>query len=101
MPFLSPEEVKFIAAHVKAGLLSAIGGIVGYAVDVMHRGQTFSITGYLVFVFTAFFVGQVLWSWLPTDMPGKGGILMIAGTAAYPALTAMQARIIALIEKLR
>jgi hypothetical protein len=69
--------------------------------DVVHRGAPFSWVAYAVFVGVAFLVGQILGDWLPTDMPGRNGVLMVAGTAAYPVLTALQARVLALTEKLK
>jgi hypothetical protein len=98
---IDADQVKELAGLVKSGLLAAFGGVVGYAADVVRNGKPFSWVAYAVFVATAFFVGQVLDSWLPSDMPGRGGLLMVAGTAAYPVLTAMQARIVAIVDKLR
>ena len=86
---------------VKSGALAAFGGMVGYLVDVTHGQKAFSWFGYGVFVLTAFFVGQILDSWLPGDMPGRGGLLMVAGTTAYPVLQVLRTRALALVEKVR
>lgn len=87
---------------IKAGILSAFGGVVGYLVDVANDDtKRFSWLAYIVFVLCAFFVGQILDDWLPTDMPGRGGVLMVAGTAAYPVLQVMRARVGKIIEGLR
>lgn len=98
---MESDQIREIAGLMKAGLLAAFGGVIGYAADVVRNNKPFSWLAYAVFVGTAFFVGQVLDSWLPVDMPGRGGLLMVAGTAAYPVLTAMQARVTALVEKLK
>ncbi len=95
------EELRQTAMLIKSGCLAAFGGMVGYLVDVTHGQKTFSWLGYGVFVATAFFVGQVLDSWLPSDLPGKGGILMVAGTTAYPVLQVLRTRALALVEKVR
>ena len=86
---------------IKSGCLAAFGGMVGYLVDVTHGQKTFSWLGYGVFVLTAFFVGQILDSWLPSDMPGRGGVLMVAGTTAYPVLQVLRTRALALVDKAR
>lgn len=99
--WIDADQAKEVALLMKSGLLAAFGGVVGYMADVVHRGTPFSWPAYAVFVLTAFFVGQVLDSWLPLEMPGRGGLLMVAGTAAYPILVTMQARVVALIEKLK
>lgn len=98
---IDPEDAREIAGLLKAGLLSAFGGLVGYAAGVVHKNEPFSWRAYTVFVVTAFFVGQVLGNWLPNELPGRDGVLMVAGTAAYPMLVTMQTRVIALVEKLK
>ena len=93
------EELRQTAMLIKSGCLAAFGGMVGYLVDVTHGQKTFSWLGYGVFVLTAFFVGQILDSWLPSDLPGKGGILMVAGTTAYPVLQVLRTRALAIVER--
>lgn len=95
------DSAREAVGMMKSGLLAAFGGVVGYAADVVHKGKPFSWLAYAVFVVTAFFVGQVLDYWLPHDMPGKGGVLMVAGTAAYPILITLQTKVIAFLEKLK
>lgn len=95
------EQLRETAMMIKSGALAAFGGMVGYLVDVTHGQKTFSWLGYGVFILTAFFVGQILDSWLPSDLPGRGGLLMVAGTTAYPVLQALRARALALVEKVR
>ena len=98
---VEPDQIKEFAGLIKSGLLAGFGGVVGYLVDVAHRGKPFRWLSYAVFVLTAFFVGQVLDDILPSDLPGKGGLLMVAGTTAYPILVVLQAKIMELIEKLK
>ena len=93
------EELRQTAMLIKSGCLAAFGGRVGYLVDVTHGQKTFSWIGYGVFVLTAFFVGQILDSWLPSDMPGRGGLLMVAGTGAYPILQVLRTRALAIVER--
>ena len=93
------DTVRETLAMVKSGALAAFGGVVGYLVDVAHREREFSWPTYMIFVVTAFFVGQVLDSWLPGDLPGRGGVLMVAGTTAYPVLQALRTQVIKIIEK--
>jgi len=93
------EQLRETAMLIKSGCLAAFGGMVGYLVDVTHGQKTFSWLGYGVFVLTAFFVGQILDSWLPSDMPGRGGVLMVAGTTAYPVLQVLRTRALAIVER--
>lgn len=95
------EDMRQAALLIKSGALAAFGGMVGYLVDVTHGQKTFSWYGYGVFVLTAFFVGQILDSWLPSDMPGRGGLLMVAGTTAYPVLQVLRTRALAIVDKAR
>lgn len=93
------EHLRETAMLIKSGALAAFGGMVGYLVDVTHGQKTFSWLGYGVFVLTAFFVGQILDSWLPSDLPGRGGLLMVAGTSAYPILQVLRTRALAIVER--
>lgn len=93
------EDMRQAAMLIKSGALAAFGGMVGYLVDVTHGQKTFSWLGYGVFVLTAFFVGQILDSWLPSDLPGRGGVLMVAGTSAYPILQVLRTRALAIVER--
>jgi hypothetical protein len=87
---------------LKDGVLSAFGGVIGYLVDVANdANKEFRWITYAIFVLCAFFVGQILSDWLPSDMPGRGGVLMVAGTAAYPILQVMRARVSKIIEGLK
>ena len=95
------EDLRQAGMLIKSGALAAFGGMVGYLVDVTHGQKTFSWLGYGVFVLTAFFVGQILDSWLPSDLPGRGGLLMVTGTTAYPVLQVLRARTLALVERIR
>ena len=93
------EQLRETAMLIKSGALAAFGGMVGYLVDVTYGQKTFSWLGYGVFVLTAFFVGQILDSWLPSDLPGRGGLLMVAGTSAYPILQVLRTRALAIVER--
>ena len=97
---IDADSIRDFALAIKSGLLAAGGGLVGYLVDV-QRGKQFSWVQYGTFILVAFFVGQVLDSFRPLDMPGKGGILMVAGTSAYPILVVLQTKVSNLIEKLQ
>jgi hypothetical protein len=97
---IDADNIREAAMVLKSGLLAAAGGVVGYLVDV-QRGKQFSWMQYGVFILVAFFVGQVLDSFLPSEMPGKGGVLMVAGTSAYPILVVLQTKVASLIEKLQ
>lgn len=95
------ELIIWSASILKAALLTGFGGVVGFLVDVLQKDKPFSWKSYFVYVLTAVFVGVVLDNWLPAGVPGRIGILMIAGTSAYPILTVMQARVSKLIEELK
>jgi len=93
------DELRDAAMMIKSGALAAFGGMVGYLVDTVHGTKQFSWLGYGVFILTAFFVGQILDSWLPSDLPGRGGVLMVAGTTAYPVLQVLRTRALAIVER--
>lgn len=97
---MTGDEFGQAAALVKSGLLAAFGGLVGHLVDNINRGKKFSWFAFLVAVLVAFFVGQVLGDWLPSDMKGRDGVLMVAGTSGYPLLSAMQDMVMKFVRKI-
>ena len=98
---IDPELVATLARYTISGLIAAFGGVVGVAVNVMQKKMDFKWSTAFVFIITAFLVGQVIEDWMPPDLPGKGGILLIAGTAALPVLSLLQSKVNALLEKLK
>lgn len=91
------DSLSQVIAQIKSGVLAGFGGLVGYAIDVVNDPEKrFSWIAYGVFVLCAFFVGQVLDDWLPHDMPGRGGVIMVAGTAAYPVLQMLRDKAISI-----
>jgi hypothetical protein len=94
------DELGQATALVKSGLLAAFGGLVGHLVDNIKRGTKFSWVAFSVAVLVAFFVGQVLGDWLPHEMYGRDGVLMVAGTSGYPMLSALQDIVLRLVKKL-
>lgn len=98
---METETVREIVATIKAGLLAGFGGVVGYLVDVTQRDKPFSWKAYAVFIAAAFLVGQILDSWMPADLPGRGGVLMVAGTAAYPILAVLRAKVLGIVDRMR
>lgn len=94
------DEFGQATAVIKSGLLAAFGGLVGHLVDNIKRGDSFSFVGFVTSVLVAFFVGQVLGDWLPHEMYGRDGVLMVAGTSAYPVLASLQDVVMKLVEKL-
>ena len=67
--------------------------------DNIKRGTKFSWVAFSVAVLVAFFVGQVLGDWLPHEMYGRDGVLMVAGTSGYPMLSALQDIVMRLVKK--
>lgn len=96
---MNGDEFGQAAALIKSGLLAAFGGLVGHLVDNVKRGSKFSWPAFAVAVLVAFFVGQVLGNWLPHEMYGRDGVLMVAGTSGYPMLVAMQDIVRGLVKK--
>lgn len=94
------DDIAAGIAIVKSGLLAAFGGLVGHIVDVVQGKQTFSWPGFLAAAFVAFFVGQVLGNWLPSEMPGRDGVLMVSGTSAYPVLVLLQTMVTDFIKRM-
>lgn len=93
-------DIAEVLVWSAAGIKAAFGGLVGYLIDIRRKQEPFSWIAYCVFFMAAFLVGLVLGDWLPATTPGRDGIIMVAGTAAYPILDAMQERVIKIINGL-
>jgi len=70
-----------------AGMLGGMGGISAYLYNLMKHNQPFKITGFLLNTFLAFFIGNVIGSFIPLDYAYRDGILMIAGYSCWPMLS--------------
>ncbi|BAU39964.1 hypothetical protein [Ralstonia phage RSP15] len=73
-----------------AGLLSTFGGISAYLYTTFRKGESFKFTGFVINVVLAFFLGNVVGSFLPQTFEYRDGILMIAGFSTWPLLGIME-----------
>ena len=46
-------------------------------------------------------IRQAVEDFLPADLPEKGGLLMVAGTTAYPILAKLQEKVINMLDKIK
>lgn len=69
-----------------AGLLGGLGGISSYLYTLMKQNRPFKISGFLLNTFLAFFIGNVIGSFIPLNYEYRDGILMVAGFSAFPIL---------------
>ena len=95
---IDPDQVKEFALWIKSGAAGAFGGLIGYLLEV-QKGRVFGWGAYVLFILAAFIVGSVLGDMLPEELPGKGGLLMVAGTIAHPLLSKFQEFVMALVDK--
>lgn len=96
--------VKTISEFIVSGLLASFGAMAKYFSDNMTKKQAFSFAIFFTNVFLAFFVGNVVESFLPASIESKGGILMMAGFCTYPILNLIEVKgkdIVAVILKVK
>lgn len=78
--------VNFIA-FILGGLYAAFGGMVHFLYQASRNpGVPFSWLMFFINIVVAFYVGQVLWDFVPSGSEGRGGLIMLAGFLAYPIL---------------
>lgn len=94
------DDIAAGIVFIKSGLLAAFGGLVGHIVEVVQGKRLFSWPGFAAAAVVAFFVGQVLGDWIPVGTPGRDGVLMVAGTSAYPVLVLLQDAVTGFIKKM-
>ena len=73
-----------------AGMLGGIGGVSSYLYNLMKHQQPFRIYGFLINTILAFFIGNVIGSFIPLDSSYRDGILMIAGYSCWPILSLIE-----------
>lgn len=96
-----PNSILEWLIWAKAGAMSAFGGMVAYLIEVSEdKEKRLTAASYLIALVVAFFVGMILDDWLPPDMWGRGGFLLVAGTIARPILRAMQRRVVRYIDRM-
>lgn len=76
--------------YLSVGIVSAIGGIASYLYEHAKGDRDFSFITFLIMIFLAFFVGNVMGEFIPHDMKSRDGILMVAGFSSWPILDALK-----------
>lgn len=82
-----------------AGILSAFGGVAAYIYGNTKSGSQFKVGGFIANALVAFFVGNVCGSFIPHDMTGRDGILLMAGFCSFPILALLEIYVIAWFKK--
>lgn len=75
---------------IAAGILSSFGGVSAYLYQNYKQDKPFRITALLINFLLAFFLGNVVGSFIPHSFQYRDGILMIAGFSTWPILGLME-----------
>lgn len=73
------EVLKDVAGFIQFGSFAAFGAMANYMNAIQKGDKKFSVLSTITIVFVAFFVGNVIVSFLGTEHKYLGGILMLAG----------------------
>lgn len=73
------------------GLLASLGGLANYLYVTVHQEKKFSVWMMLVNLFLAFYVGNVVGSFIPASSY-REGLLMAAGFITYPILAVAESQ---------
>lgn len=83
------EEVNWFQkalAFLQVGALASLGGMAAYLYHVTQGRVKFSWIIFVINVFLAFFVGNVVGEFLDVGHKHRDGLLMVAGFCTYPTL---------------
>lgn len=73
-----------------AGLLASMGGAAQTLYTHVREDKPLNFWLFIINLFLAFFVGQVVGSFVPTDFIYRDGVLLVAGFTTYPILGVIQ-----------
>lgn len=86
-----------------AGVMSAFGGVAAYVYGNVKGDKPFKFSGFLISIFLAFFIGNLIGSFIPKQFEYRDGILLIAGYSAFPILALLESKgkeiVISFLEK--
>lgn len=90
----------YMKEYLTAGILGMIGGIANYIYTTYKKDQTFKIYGFLVNALLAFFLGNVIGSFIPANFVYRDGVLLLAGFSTFPILAILETYIPLLAKKI-
>ena len=101
---MTEEDIRNALLVAKGAIVGGISGLLGYLVDVVHRGRGFKWVELVLFFFVAAFVGEVIQDFWPIadtgkPYPGMGGTIAICGSSGYAVFVAMQDGGLKIIKK--
>ena len=80
-----------ILAVVISGIYGVFGSIAHYFWEVMQKEEVnFNPAFFLINGFLGFFIGVVIGDFIPQDMTGRDGIILICGFLVYQVLQLLE-----------
>lgn len=84
--FLDPKIAEFIYT----GLIAGFGGFSNYLYKYSKDGKDFKAVSFFINISLAFFIGNVVGSFLPETFQYRDGMLLISGFVCYPLLDTIE-----------
>lgn len=72
------------------GILASLGGLANYLYITVYQEKKFSFIMMLVNLFLAFYVGNVVGSFIPEENKYRDGLLLVCGFCTYPILSVVE-----------
>lgn len=82
------------------GILGAFGGVANFYYLNATKNRKFLWGVLLANVILAFFLGRAIGGMIPQENPVRDSIVMLVGFFAFPIVHALEARFIALLDRL-
>jgi hypothetical protein len=84
------DSINKIVDFVIAGTLAGIGGAASYIFNMLKRNDPFRLSSFILNAFLAFFIGNILGSFIPAAYQYRDGVLMLGGFSAWPILSLLE-----------
>lgn len=90
--------VRFSDA-LAAGLMASFGGMAAYVYQNARQDKAFKMSSFLVNIFLAFFLGNLVGNFIPNDYQYRDGLLLLSGYCSWPILGILEIKGKAFIER--
>ena len=90
--------IKLVAA-IKSALLGGCAALLGYLINVVHRGAQFRGSAFALAVAAGALIGHVVEGSWPHDWPGMGAVIAILGVSSFAVILGVQDGMPSLVKR--
>lgn len=99
MKALLADLYKVIETYLAYGLHGGFGAGANYLYHHANKGKPFNVKGLLIFIVLGAVTTNMIGPPIPSDLPGRDGMLVAIGFMFWPILSALDAKGSAIAER--